>query len=173
MNKNNVLVLFFLICLVVSCKDKQQNYLTKISRMENAIEASGYINQKGDTIVPIGYYVNCLTDTIRKMGVVLTQNHEFVAINQNGEPLFEVYPYDNGPDYISDGLFRIIKDKKIGFADKDGTIVITPQFECASPFENGESKVAHTCQLIDDGEHSIMESDDWIYIDKKGKEIRK
>lgn len=173
--KNNFWVGLLLICLVVSCSTRKETSLIKVNGIGNdeISEKSGYINLKGDTVIPIGYYLNCLTDTIKHIGFVLTEAHQFVAINQNGEQLFEVYTYDNGPDYISDGLFRIIKNNKIGYADKWGKIIIKPQFECTTPFENGEAKVAYKCQLIEDGEHSIMESDHWIYIDKKGREIIK
>ncbi|MFK7926464.1 MAG: WG repeat-containing protein [Bacteroidia bacterium] len=175
MIKNNPFLSILLIFLLISCSPKQEKYLIKVSGIENneTSESSGYINLKGDTVIPIGYYISCLTDTIKHIGYVVTEEHRFMAINQNGEQLFEVYQYDNGPDYLSDGLFRIIENNKIGYADKWGEIIIEPQFECATPFENGESKVAYECQLIADGEHSLMESDNWIYIDKKGKEILK
>lgn len=55
-----------------------------------------------------------------------------------------------------------------GYADAaTGNVVIKPQYECAFPFENGIAKVAIHC-TVEDGEHGIMESDQWIYIDKKG-----
>ena len=60
-----------------------------------------------------------------------------------GKELFEVYKIDNGPDYVSDGLFRIVgKNSKIGFADTCGVIVIPPVFSYATPFHNGEAKVS-------------------------------
>jgi hypothetical protein len=75
------------------------NYLLKI--YDSNEDKSGYINTAGDTIVPIGYYADCLTDTIRVMGVVVSQEFKFLAINSSGKELFEVYFYDNGPDYVS------------------------------------------------------------------------
>ena len=42
---------------------------------------------------------------------------------------FYVFKYDNGPDYIQEGLFRIMnEDGLVGFADSLGNVVIKPQF---------------------------------------------
>ena len=95
---------------------------------------------------------------------------KWVIRDSNKKVLYDIFPYDNGPDYTSDGLFRIVKDGKIGYADEHSyAIVIPPQFDCAFPFENGKAKVSNKCQTVKDGEHSIWESDAWQYLDKKGK----
>jgi hypothetical protein len=57
----------------------------------------GYQNQKGEMVVPIGEYPVCWTDTIRTFGIVADE--AFLAINQQGQLLYEVYTYDNGPDW--------------------------------------------------------------------------
>lgn len=52
------------------------------------------------------------------------------------------YLYDNGPDYLSEGLMRIQDSSgKIGYADEKGEIVISPQFAFGYPFKNGHAKV--------------------------------
>lgn len=86
--------------------------------------------------------------------------------------LYEVFLYDNGPDYASDGLIRVVKNGKIGYADAAAyDIVIEPQFDCAYPFENGKAKVSNQCQTVKEGEYSIWQSDAWQYVDKKGNFI--
>ena len=81
-----------------------------------------------------------------------------------------MFPFDNGPDYAADGLFRIMTNNKIGYADEaTGKVIIKPQFDCAFPFENGVAKVGLNCTTHSDGEHSYWTSDNWFYIDKKGK----
>ena len=88
--------------------------------------------------------------------------------------LYEVLPFDNGPDYVGEGVFRIIENNKIGFADaRTGKIVIPPQFDCAFPFENGTAKVSTDCTSQMNGEHEIWESEKWFYIDKTGKTVNK
>ena len=81
---------------------------------------------------------------------------------------FEIFKYDNGPDYFSEGLIRIIKDGKIGYANELGKIVIDPQYDCAWPFANGKASVSNNCSIEMEGEHKIWISENWINIDKKG-----
>jgi hypothetical protein len=131
----------------------------------NSNNKFGYINNQGDTIIKLGKYQYCFTDTFRKIAIVL-KNDKIIAIDRNECELFEVFKVDNGPDYVSDGLFRIIKNNKIGFANVDGKIIIDPQFDCAFPFENGKAKVSKNCKTISDGENSKWESDNWFYISK-------
>lgn len=95
---------------------------------------------------------------------------KWVITDQTKTPLYEVFIYDNGPDYPSEGLIRIVKNGKIGYADAQTyALVIAPQYDCAFPFENGKAKVSKRCQTIKDGEHSIWESDAWEYVDRQGR----
>ena len=83
--------------------------------------------------------------------------------------------FDNGPDWIVDGLFRISRNGKIGYADKNGVIVIEPKFECAEQFENGVARVALNCKLVKDKSDpapSALASDSWLFIDKKGNKVK-
>jgi hypothetical protein len=133
-------------------------------------EPCGYIDQNGDTLIPAGTYMLCWTDTATTFAIV-HDGTDFLAINREGKRLYEVYFYDNGPDWLSDGLFRIRRNGLIGYADAQGQIVIEPQFECASQFENGIAQVALNCELIPDGEYTRQESKEWFYIDKEGQKV--
>lgn len=96
-------------------------------------------------------------------------DHKWVLVNKNNNIQYEVFFFDNGPDYASEGLYRIVKNGKIGFAEENtNRVVIQPQFDCAFPFENGKAKVSTQCTTVKDGEHSIWESNNWQYIDKQG-----
>ena len=69
-----------------------------------------YLNERGDTIVPYGKYRYCQTDTIKKIGFAYEnkpKDARIICINDAGKELFYVFKYDNGPDYIQEGLFRI------------------------------------------------------------------
>jgi hypothetical protein len=96
-----------------------------------------YLNERGDTIVPYGKYRYCQTDTIKKIGFVYEnkpKDARIICINDAGKELFYVFKYDNGPDYIQEGLFRIMnEDGLVGFADSLGNVVIKPQFKFAYP----------------------------------------
>ena len=95
---------------------------------------------------------------------------KWVIMNSKKMALYAVFVYDNGPDYAADGLIRVVKNSKIGYADaKTYEIVIEPQFDCAYPFENGKAKVSTKCQTVKEGEYSVWKSDTWQYVDKNGK----
>ena len=132
---------------------------------------TGYINQKGDTVVPLGKYQFLFTDTVKQMAIVYTQDNRCIGINKNEEELFEVYWFDNGPDYVQDGLFRIKKGDKIGFANEAGEIIVEPKYKCTYPFENGQAQVAYECDLVKEGEHTMMKNAKWLNIDIEGNEI--
>ena len=131
---------------------------------------SGYVNQKGDTVIPVGKYQYCFFDTVTTYTIVRDISGIY-AIDQKENRLFEVYWFDNGPDYIKDGLFRIERNGKIGYANTNGEVVIEPQFECANAFENEKAKVTFECDLKKFGEHAEMKSDTWFFIDKTGRRI--
>ncbi len=135
-----------------------------------------YLNEQGDTIIPYGKYKFCQTDTIRHIGFVYEnrQNARIVCIDNQGKELFYVHKYDNGPDYIREGLFRIMdEDGWIGFADSLGNVVIKPQFKFATSFENGKAQATTSGDAINDGEHSFWKSDEWQLIDHKGDKMIK
>ena len=100
--------------------------------------------------------------------MVLTNDYKWIGINGSNTNLFEVFIYDNGPDYVKDGLFRIVENKKIGFANTDGEVVIQPQFDAAFPFENGVAEVGKICSKETHLEHWNWICQEWFYLDKEG-----
>ncbi len=109
------------------------------------------------------------TATTTVLTMEQTDNGKWVIMDGQKAVLYDVFIYDNGPDYEAEGLIRVVKNGKIGYANaKTYAIVIEPQFDCAFPFENGKAKVSNQCKTVKDGEHSVWESDVWQYVDKKG-----
>ena len=45
--------------------------------------------------------------------VMENETGKIIGIDQNATKLFEVFKYDNGPDYLESGLFRIVRNGKI------------------------------------------------------------
>lgn len=168
----NVIIVALTSFLLSSCISREENYLVKFQKSgfdENSL-ACGYINSKGDIVIPIGKYAHCYTDTIRNFGMVVEkETGKILGINQNAVELFEVFKFDNGPDYESSGLFRIIKDGKIGYANPMGEIVITPTYSCAYPFEGNFARVAENCEIEISGEHKIWKSEKWYEITRSGE----
>lgn len=160
--------------LLLGCtQSKKEEYLTKIfnGEFDELGTETGYINSSGDTVIALGKYYYCYTDTFRNYAIVLEKGGRCIAIDKHEKELFEIFWYDNGPDYISEGLFRIKKNEKIGYANKDGEIMIKPRFDCAFPFQNGKAKVSVDCETVFEGEYRRWESKNWFYIDKQGKKI--
>lgn len=102
------------------------------------------------------------------------QNGKIVCLDNHGNKLFNVFKYDNGVDYVEEGLFRITDDNGlIGFADTLGNVIIKPQFKFAFPFANGTAKVTDKGEEKEvpgsNGEYHYWDSDDWYYIDRRNK----
>jgi len=144
-----------------------------ISFVDTVKDEYCYKNLNGDTIIPFSKYSICYTDTFKTYAIVAIPHNGFVAIDRQEKILYNVFPFDNGPDNVSDGLFRILINDKIGYADSaTGIIVIKPQFKCAYQFENGMAKVSMDCKTKSDGEHSTWLSEKWFYIDNKGRTVK-
>lgn len=52
-------------------------------------------------------------------------------------PVLTPYSWGEGYDYIQEGLFRFVENGKIGFANKNNTIIIKAQYDFATSFKNG------------------------------------
>lgn len=121
----------------------------------------GYINKKGQILY--SFAANDAGSFSDGLAPVQTLDG-YGFINKQGK--FVVQPkfpsvYGTTP-YFSEGLSRLIlKDKKIGFIDKKGKVVIKTEYEYAKEFENG---LAQVCEKV---------IDTCGYIDKKGKVIWK
>lgn len=86
---------------------------------------------------------------------------------------YYIYQYENGDDYVREGLFRIIdRNGLFGFANEQGIVVIKPQFFFAFPFEGGKAKVTLRGSFEKVGEHYKVNSDSWFYIDKNSNIIK-
>ncbi len=156
-----------------------ESYEEKISKEDNDFllrveseEECKYVNQKEETVIAAGKYIMCFTDTFKTYAVVLSQEEGFIGIDRNENVLFNVFQFDNGPDETSEGLFRYVKDDKIGFINsQSGAKVIEAKYIGAYPFENGKAKVSENCSKEKDGEHYSWKGGDWYYIDHSGKKI--
>jgi WG containing repeat len=174
MKTNLTFLLIITLFLAISCNESnsQDNYLVKISEEDDEIgETFGYANLDGEVIIALDKYYYCYTDTFVNYAIVMDYEYKCIAIDRDENVLYDVFMFDNGPDYIEEGLFRIVKDGKMGFANEDGEIVIKPEYDFAFPFEDGEAKVTFEAELIEEFEMTRVESDSWFFIDKEGNKI--
>jgi len=84
--------------------------------------------------------------------------------------LARVMTMDNWAEPFADGLARSPVGSKIGFINRNLTLVIPPRYDGALPFEHGWAEVCIDCKLTSDGEHSWHEGGRWGCIDHHGRE---
>jgi hypothetical protein len=138
----------------------------------------GYVDRSGKTRIRLGKYYMVFTDTFRTMAIVLDTG--FIGINKNCKKMFNIFCFDNGPDDVSEGLFRItdspnVLHQKIGFAKLTGEIVIPDTLDFAYPFSEGLSAYCEGCVTKFDkyGEHTYSKGGKWGYINKSGEIVIK
>ena len=109
--------------------------------------------------------------------------HHFMYVNRQGRVVVKDVPgSDNWAEGFSDGLVTICVNKKCGFADRYGKIVIAPKYDGVSPFEHGYAEVCVGCReacaatdppesRLDVCEHHVMTGGDWFKINKAGRVV--
>jgi hypothetical protein len=81
------------------------------------------------------------------------------------------FPFDNGADYLVEGVTRVLINGKVGFVDASLAEAIPPAWDFASPFDGGVAAVCTGCRAVADGEHWLMVGGRWGYIDRRGREV--
>ena len=164
-------VVYALIAGLLGCQSKS-NQSKLVLKRDSSTSLFAYFDEKGNKV--LGDYYAAYTDTITDYGVVA--DPDFVLIDKKGKHIYKIYPFDNGPDYTSEGIYRIIKDGRIGYVDSaTSKVLIEPKFACAFPFENGKAKVSFKCKTViafSGDEHLTWQSDEWFYIDRTGKTVK-
>jgi hypothetical protein len=136
-----------------------------------------YVKVNGDTIIPFGKYAYYGTDSLEHYANVLEHPNDSswgrqIAINRNQKILFDLVIFDNGPDLFNEEVTRVLRNGKMGYANKFGQVVIPCIYDYAKWFENGKAEVTFNVkEYLDLDEHSRVESDEWFEINKKGQRI--
>ena len=130
------IVLFSFFVLLTSAAKSQisNDYLLQYAVKQDVGELYGYKYKNGKVAIK-AQYNSVYTDTLYKMAIVL-KNWKWVGVNRRGAIILVPFIYDNGPDYVQEGLFRFVEREKIGFANLDGKKVIAAQFSFVTPFTN-------------------------------------
>lgn len=166
-------ILFHLILLIpivsISCQSNKESIWIQDCDTKK-VESCGFMNLDGKLKIEYGKYPMIFSDTFRNYAIVLKEKEGIIGIDKDEHTLFKVFVYDNGPDYVAEGFFRIEEHGKIGFVDSQtGEIVIKPTFSAAQPFENGYAAVCHACKTQKEGEHTSWINGKWGIINKKGE----
>ena len=131
---------------------------------------AGFMDANGKIVIPAGKYADIYTAEFDNVAFVAIKDKKGIyAIDRNEHILFQVCNYEVLPDRISNGLFRIIENGKIGFANMNGQIVIKPQFCFVYPLQkNGYAIFCKDGIWVKvDNEHTVVKGK-WGAIDKKG-----
>ncbi|UKB82225.1 WG repeat-containing protein [Chryseobacterium sp. MEBOG06] len=145
----------------------------------------GVKNKDGKIIVPAQFKVfSYLKDgdpvdgeTIHFDGTKAGEEHEKYAwgyiYDRKGNYLYQPFMYDNGADYFSEGFRRLVKNGKIGFADRNGKTVIQPEHDFAVPFNYGYAAFCDGCDWEKtDDEHKAVVGGNWGIMNTQGKIVQ-
>lgn len=168
------LLIIFIICGTLVFGQGNKEYLIVYEDTTSEQNLIGYKNRSGEIIIK-PQFTTVYTDTMYVMAIVIKDGN-LVGIDRNEKILLKPFIYDNGPDYVEEGLFRFVEKNKIGFSDLNGRKIIKAKYDFAEPFHNGLS--AYTLggykQFDKSGEHWW-----WVggyesgFINKKGQEFSK
>ena len=77
---------------------------------------------------------------------------------------------DNGADSFHDGLVRIVRNGKYGFANRGGEVVIPAIYDGAMNFQNGRAEVCKGCEssATRDGKYHFFAGGEWLRINTNG-----
>ena len=165
--------ILLLISILVHTYAQDSKLYVYIPDIEKDETVSGYMDSNGKIVIPAGKYANTFTAEFDKIAFVAIKGRQGVyAIDRKEKVLFEVYNYMGFPDDVSNGLFRIIENGKIGFANMDGQIVIKPQFQFVYPFtDNGFAIFCKNGIWSKLNKEIDVITGKWGAINKKGKII--
>lgn len=150
---------------------EKKNYLLAYSDRSSGQELWGFKTTSGQIAIKPRYTYIFGTDTLYDMAMVVL-NAEWVAINKRDSIVLKPYIFDNGPDYLQDGLFRFVENNKIGFANSKGQKIIPAQFDFASPFKEGLASFSIGGRMEKlNKEHSTWTGGLWGFINKKGQVV--
>ncbi len=106
------------------------------------------------------------------LAAVLSPKKGWMYVSRTGRVVISGVPWmENGADSFHDGLVRVVKNEKYGFANRKGQLLILPIYDGALTFQNGHATVCKGCKSIcveSECEHHFFKGGEWFQIDTKG-----
>ena len=119
-------------------------------------------------------YVKDLDFDAHGLAPVRSESLGWMYVNKRGiVVVWGVPTFDNWADEFHNGLVRVLRNGKYGYANRNGTLVIHPEYEGALSFDKGTAVVCRQCRTATDGEHSWFKGGNWFRIDTAGKVIQR
>jgi hypothetical protein len=166
--KHITTIIILLFCLTSFGQKKSTDFLLAFKDKAGGKELWGFKTRKGKVVLS-PKYEHVETDTMYHIAFV-TRKFNWIVIDRQGKKILTPFIYDNGPDYVVEGLFRYQENKRIGFANMKGEKITKQPFEFAFPFSSGLAAfcVGGHIERVDE-EHTIWTGGLWGFIDKTGK----
>lgn len=106
------------------------------------------------------------------LAVVRSAANGWMYVSRTGKVVISGVPtMDNWADSFHDGLVRVVRNRKYGFSNRKGQLVISPVYDGAMNFESGKAKVCNGCmnRCVDvECEYHVFAGGEWFEIDTKG-----
>ncbi len=123
----------------------------------------GFVNEKGEEVIPCQFYQGGIGAFDENGYVVLHGN----LLDKTGRLLFE--NYFNDLWYAGCGLYAILDNKKVGFIDKSGNVVIEPQYSKPTYDPKG---IMQGCKFDETtGLAAVALNGESFYIDTQGNRV--
>lgn len=137
--KNLIIFLFATAFLFQSCKIKQNTNANECYKLfADTLAGKELLGYKYDGEITIkAQYIFSYSDSLCNMAIVLDREKGWLGIDKNNKTILVPYIFDNGPDYVEEGLFRFVENEKLGFANLEGQKIISAQFDFVTPFRDG------------------------------------
>jgi len=158
----------FILLLLIFCNNLLAQKKFKVIAKETGTWRDLYcfVDEKGKIFRQLDtakYYMCFTTDAYMYFAIFSMKGGKgWAAINADEKVLFKVFntsPGEPSPDYLTENKIRIVdENKRIGFANHKGAIIIKPQFEIASAFHKGKAIIGQQCKQVPWSEHT-KESD--------------
>ncbi|UZT98873.1 WG repeat-containing protein [Chryseobacterium fluminis] len=172
--------LLLFISLVPILSFSQQKEILKYFKSKDSLV--GVKNQDGKIIVPAQFKIfsdlqdgepvkgeTIFFDGDRK-GDQREKNAWGFVYDRKGNFLYRPFFYDNGADYFSEGVRRFVKNGKVGFVDRNGTVIIEAGHDFVSPFNYGYAVFCDGCDWEKtEDEHKAIVGGKWGVMNGKGE----
>jgi hypothetical protein len=118
------------------------------------------------------HYLKELTFDSHGLAAVQSGKEGWMYVNRTGKVVISGVPVmDNGADWFHDGLVRIVRNGKYGFANRRGRVVSPPIYDGALNFEKGRAIACKRCKsecVNPNCEYQSFAGGEWFRINTKG-----
>ncbi len=170
----------FIICFLtqfIACQATNSQGKSCILPGDDFAQVENCLHSDKDGLYIAAPYISQLTFAQNALAVVYAKDEGWMYVNKEGRVIIAgVAPMDNGADIFHDGLVRFSKNKKWGFADEQGNIIIPPVYDGALNFQAGLARVCKGCVekcVNKNCEQRYFSGGAWFYLNTKGKIVKK